>query len=429
MNEQNFEFENQSLVQGFNGVLNAVIPGEEYSVKPPTGPSKELPKLSSRELAALYTTVFGEKLNSNKYSYQSIAPIIGEGYIVKDVPFPTANQLTDINICGIDASNQIIDMGSFYFIIARSSIVNFRYSKAGYDPSFYTKHRDASAVMVVDANIFDPAVLRINTGLDLDIESKNILKPIKRNRGHEPILVRYNPDSKNKSPSAHALGWAVKLQQVLELECLREVPIEGKTICIKDGPLFSTSVSIDDVVRGLSHVLSWEDKILIACSNKVRDSTLLIELLQQNGTFREAWFEGQNVTEDDIRSIGSDALLIPKILKPGQRTPLLEAVPRSRIAVVKEEPRFMPLTCYYYSRHRPHTFIRMEIPKFMWEQYPALVEEAITLVAWQHELGHKAPLVQMMAGQQCQLQSEKHILERVTLARLSQQGIEFPESY
>ena len=89
----------------------------------------------------------------------------------------------------------------------------------------------------------------------------------------------------------------------------------------------------------------------------------------------------------------------------------------------------MPLSCYYLSRHRPHTYIRIEVPKFMWERDSHRVEKAIQLVCWQHELGHKAPLAQLFAHKLCQLDYEKSLLEKRTLAALRERNLNFPEEY
>ena len=130
-----------------------------------------------------------------------------------------------------------------------------------------------------------------------------------------------------------------------------------------------------------------------------------------------------------MKQVSTDSILLPRILKPGYRTPLMEAVPRSRQKVVEIEKRLMPLTCYYLSWHQPHTYIRIEVPKFMWMNNKEKVEKAISIVAWQHELGHKAPLVQLASDLRCQLGYEKNILEKQTISYLHKNKLDFPEDY
>jgi hypothetical protein len=228
------------------------------------------------------------------------------------------------------------------------------------------------------------------------------------------------------------LGWAVKIQQALELASISDISTEHKTVCIKDGPLFSTSVSIRDVIDGLNPIFTWHNQILISCSKRIKDSTLLLEALLKNVSLRNFWFSGQDITDDTLNSIASDSLLLPRILRPGHRTPLMAAVPVSRQMVVDDQqgdPRLKPLSCYYLSRHRPHTYIRLEIPIFMWERDRNLTNEAIRLVAWQHELGHSAPYVQIAADERCQLSAEKLILEKQTQAAMNKFALTFPEDF
>jgi hypothetical protein len=342
---------------------------------------------------------------------------------------PVSSDLSNLNLFGIDGSNQRVERGSFYFILARASIVNFKYSTSGLKPYFYTKNLNTSAVTWVDGNVFDESVL-LQTQLltTKSEESYNVLHHL-NSKSALPFLVRYDPEKSNKSPSSHALGWAVKFQQALELAILKEVNIDGRAICIKDGPLFSTSVSIADILDGLSPTFAWKDKVLVACSKRIKDSTLLIEALLKNLDLRNYWFRGQNITDGTLKAIATDSILLPRILRPGQRTPFMLAVPVSRQKVVLQEPRLEPLSCYYLSRHRPHTYIRLEVPKFMWERDRQQVENALKIVAWQHELGHRAPLVQLTADQRCQLTSEKVILEKQTAAALFRNHLEFPEEY
>jgi hypothetical protein len=414
-----------NIVTAFNGVLKSFVKGTEYKNSPPIGPPEDLAILSDEELESLKKTTFGEDLG-NDYSYDSISII--EEPTPKKVPLPTIDDLQSINVCGIDGSNQRVERSAFYFILARAAIIEFRYSIDNQKPYFYNKLLDKNAVVWVDGNVFKEDIKLQTIPLP---PNSNILNELNKNN-KLPFLVTYSPQTVDKSPGSHALGWAVKLQQALELECLKHIPTNIETVCIKDGPLFSTSVSPQETIDGLNPIFQWKNQVLICSSKRVKDSRLLVEAIQNNIDLRNFWFPNQNITDKTIQHVSTDSILLPRILHPGFRTPLMEAVPRSRKAVVSDnggEPRLTPLTCYYLSRHKPYTYIRIEIPKFMWERDKNRVNKAISIVAWQHELGHKAPLVQMTADIRCQVGYEKDILEKQTLSYLYKNGLNFPENY
>ncbi len=415
----------EPLTKAFEGVFNAFSDVQEYKKGPPKGPPEDLPTLTNEELKALKLPVFQEDRNDGG-AYSSIELIEDPNLV--EVEIPNSQDLGDINICGIDGSNQRVDRSSFYLILARAAIVEFRYSVHNLKPYFYTKNRDAGAVTWVDGNVFKESIKLHTKNLGNTDDTKSILKDVEKLNA-TPLLVRYDPDKIDKSPSSHALGWAVKLQQTLELLCLKDVPTNTKTVCIKDGPLFSTSVSLNDTLAGLNPIFQWKDQVLIACSKRVKDSSLLVDALIKNQALREHWFAGQNLNDQSLKAIGTDSLLLPRILKPGFRTPLMAAVPIARKHIVDMESRLMPLTCYYLSRHKPHTYIRIEIPKFMYDRDAQSIKKAISLVAWQHELGHRAPLVQLASDNMCQLDAERRILEKQTSAALYKKGLEFPEDY
>lgn len=422
------------LVGQFKGVLGCMRDGREYSTLPPRGPPEIYPSLTEQELKTLENTLSGKALHDtmgiNQYAYETIDLNIETDMNPRDVPYPDEKILEHINICGIDGSNQRVERGSFYFLVARSAFVNFKYSKLGIKPFFYTKRRDLGGVEVVDGNMFNNN-LKFNGQYDTVRSDGEVpLLPIINKNTPKPLLFSYNPTRSNKSPKAQALGLAVKMQQSLELFSLGYIEKrEEDTVCIRDGPLFSTSVSIDDSLDGLKKTLSWTNQTLISSSKRVSESTLLVQILLQSPTIRNHWFPEQNLTDSTLQSVATDMLLLPKILKPGQRTPLVAAVPRARKVIVDSEKRLTPLVCYYYSRLKPHTFIRWEVPKFMWDKNKEQVEKAFRVAAWQHELGHKAPLVQLFADQQAQLSDERFILEKQTDAFLSKCGIKLPEVY
>lgn len=417
----------KNIVKSFGDVLNCFVDGKVYKTKPPQGPPENLPTLTNEELASLQQTLWGEDLAGTGYAYQQIKLVEDPAPI--EVSMPTVEDLKDINVCGIDGSNQRIEKSSFYFLLARASIVEFRYSINNLKPYFYNRTFDTSGVLWVDGNVFNDDVRIYTEDLAFSEDgSVNILSKIAKDIDY-PFLVRHDPEKIDKSPSSHALGWAVKLQQALELACIKYIPTNIKTVCIKDGPLFSTSVSPSDTQEGLNPIFGWQDQVLVACSKRIKDSSLIAEALKRNVDLRNYWFPNQNINETTLKFISTDSLLLPRILKPGFRTPLMEALPVARQGVVNSEPRLMPLSCYYLSKHQPHTYIRLEIPKFMWERDKKRVEDAIRIVAWQHELGHRAPLVQLAADRRCQLTSEKDILEKQTMSVLFKKQLDFPEDY
>jgi hypothetical protein len=381
-------------------------------------------------LESLKRTYYGENLTGTGYSYHAIKLVEDPSPI--PVPLPTIGELARINICGIDGSNQRVERSTFYFILARAAIVEFRYSTNNEKPYFYNKNIDRNGVLWVDGNVFtDEISLHTEILAQGKNESANILNKIHAD-SPLPFLVKHDPEKIDKSPSSHALGWAVKIQQALELVCIKEIPTDIETVCIKDGPLFSTSVSPQDTLDGLNPIFAWTNQVLVACSKRIKDSSLLIEALKRINELRDCWFPGQNITDATLNLVSTDSILLPRLLRPGYRTPLMEAVPVARQKVVSEsegEPRLTPLSCYYLSRHQPHTYIRMEIPRFMWEKDQERVVKAMSIVAWQHELGHRAPLVQLAADLRCQLGYEKNILEKQTISHLYRNQLDFPEDY
>ena len=432
---------NISLVNAFNGVLDNLVDGKVYYELPPPGP-RDLAALSEAEIEAKQLTENGESVKDENYNpttHRNIEIDIEESNLPKPVVLPNSDQLDGIIICGIDGSNQKVAKNSFYFILARATVVNFKYTKGTEPPYFYTIQKDASAVTWVDGNIFKEGVLEhTNNKLKKQKhgeESVNIFNFIKQDNS-KPFMVGYDHTKSEKSPSGHALGWAVKFQQTLELLCLADIETDAskKTICIKDGPLYSTSSSKEDTVDGLRPVIQWNNQILACVSKRINDSKLFLETLCSFPDLLRIYFPGDEITKDNILSIGTDSLLLQRVLKPGHRTPFIKAVPIARKGTCEKATAdlhkdFMPLCCYYRGKTRPQTFIRIEIPFFMYENNKQLVEEAIAVVAWQHELGGKAPYIQLVADDLCQLNYEKELLEKQTLAALSNKNLELAEQY
>ena len=158
-------------------------------------------------------------------------------------------------------------------------------------------------------------------------EKVSILNTLKNMHNGLPYLLGYNHEAGEKSPSAHALGWAVKFMNALELMCLKEIPIDKNFICIKDGPLFSASSTKTDTKEGMKTLEKWGKGILIAVSKRIADSRLFIDLFSQWPSLIDHYFKGQNVDIETLKSLGTDSLILPRILKPGYRTPLIKAIP------------------------------------------------------------------------------------------------------
>jgi hypothetical protein len=435
---------NINLVDAFNGILENLVDGESYAKLPPRGP-RDLPTLSKAEVEAQKLNEFGESLaRDDNYNPRNLSHVITKidiesSLIPKKIKLPSSEYLDGITVCGIDGSNQRVEKNSFYFILARAAIVNFKYTKGTEPPYFYTKKKDACAVTWIDGNIFKENILEHTNNKLKKLKGGDVAYDIfdfVKQDTSKPYLVGYSHSTSEKSPSGHALGWAVKFQQALELLCLAEIETNPskKTICVKDGPLYSTSSSKNDTIEGLRPVIQWNNQILVCVSKRINDSKLILETLCTFPDLLELYFPGDEVKREDILAIGTDSLLLQRILKPGHRTPFIKAVPIARKGVCENaseelQKDFTPLCCYYRGKTRPQTFIRLEIPFFMWEKNKSMVEEAIAVVAWQHELGGKAPYIQLVADDLCQLNYERELLEKQTLAALSDKKLELAEQY
>ena len=425
-----------NLVSQFGPILQKCLQnGEDYRKSPPQGPPDDYPDLTDDELRALGQTEHGEDPESERgKTYSEISLVEGEDYRPSIVHLPTKDDLCDIHICGIDGSNQRVQCGGFHLILTRACIVVFRYSQTGETPFFYRKQKDASGIMWVDGNVFNSNKIRVHT-LKHSPDKKDYFDDLRSDTNRErPLMFRYKRGEIKKSPSSFALGVAVKIHQVLELLCIEDAPLNvGNMVCIKDGPLFSTSVSKNDTHHGLAPTFAWKKgQTLIACSKRVGDSPLLLEALLNPGCgkiLKDVWFPKQGILDSTLKEMGSDSILLPRVLKPGYRTPLMVAVPIARSGIVEKDSRLKPLSCYYLSRNRPHTYIRMEVPIYKWKEDTEAVKQAIKIVAWQHELGHAAPFVQMQADTLCDLSAERKVLENQTAAALSRNNLDFLEDY
>ncbi|HMT12278.1 MAG TPA: hypothetical protein PKA39_11730, partial [Ignavibacteria bacterium] len=188
---------NISMVDSFNGVLDNLVEGEEYLQKPPRGP-RDSATLSESELSAKELNENGESPKDKNYDpvvYRNIEiNNLESTFLPIEVKMPTADDLDGIVICGIDGSNQKVEKNSFYFILARAAIINFKYSKDIDYPYFYQLRKDASAVTEVDGNIFKENVIEHTNNKIKNLrkhESANIIEYIKKDSSL-PFLVKFD---------------------------------------------------------------------------------------------------------------------------------------------------------------------------------------------------------------------------------------------
>lgn len=412
--------DNVNIINAFGDVLDNLVNGEKYDSLPPKGPiDLEYPSTSEKELEATDQDIYGQEEGEDIETNNAIDKIkVVENPVPKKVNLPDTNKLQSLSVIGISGDNNRILTTSFHLILSRSVVVNFKYT-SGYDkPYFYTRFRDASAILVLDNNIFEDAY-SIYTYNEL-VESANnvpifdhILKNI-----NKPFRFKYNHEKSKKAPSSQSLGLAVKFQHALELASINDTDFNqiGCTICLKDGALFSNSTELSDIRNGLKILLKWKDqnKIFVAISTQVSESRVLIKTLNARPDLIEEYFPNQHITLRIINSFGTDTLLLKKILKPGYRTPLIEYIEPTREGAINQSglEGLKPLTCYYHKHSKPYNFVRLEIPKFMWEKDKELVEFAISVAVWQHELGGDKPLVLKAAADRCDLTHEKWVIEQ-----------------
>jgi hypothetical protein len=412
------------LINSFKELLGNFTPGVEYKLRPPYGPLDELPTLSKDEIDALNFDAFGSNPESRgkTYAFKTINFKIEDRLLPQTVALPSMSSFEDIYIFGVSGHNVKVSRGAFYFILAKSNLLNFRYSIHERRPFFYNTNKTVSALMSVDNNIFKDGMKEKCT--EAYLNDNALIDRIYEGEYDKPFAMGFKPD---ESASSQALGWGVKLQQMLELASIKDIPTDRKVICIKSGPLFSTSVAPEIVVKTLKPVIeNWTNQIYIACSDNAADSHLLIEALIENVSLRKLWFPNQNISNEQLMTIGSDLFILDKILLPGQRTPLIEAIERARVMIVSQEPKLTPVTCYYRSRKKPYPYLRIEIPKHLFQTKKAATLEAIDILVWQYELGKKAPLIQVAANQLSKLSAEKAILERQTAVALEKSNLNLP---
>lgn len=418
------------MLEGFSKILKTLNNSNVYSKKPPYGPPDEYPIIPDTELEKLHDSITGAAMGNTIYEYMRL---IEDDLQPRTVRLPKPHHIAGNSIWSIDGSSKILDYTAFYMLLSRSALVEYEYS----NEQKYLHHTiglyDSSSVCVVDGNIFSEklALFGASTkGVRDDPEFSWI--PI-INKPEEPIIVSYDPHSKDKKPSMHALAWCNKFMQTLEILAQFKLPKDKQGVLIRDGPLLPVYASAIDLERSLGLFLNHQkNKILICSSKRISESTQFLEfLLHPNSEAAlDFYFTDQNVTKTTIGKLPADYLLLQKILKPGQRTPFLEVFPTNQKAILEKHPEMVPVTTYYMRKRTPNTIIRLEFPKkYLDEEFRAELDFAISCVAWQHELGVKVPHVQEFADAQCQVNAEAEILRKVTASRLVDEGLETLEVY
>ena len=420
--------EYNNLIGGISSILSTMEDSRSYNLRPPVGPPTEYPTLSSEELDMLKRTAYGQLLG--KDSAYSHIKLLENRLEPINVDMPDSQSLDGKSIWAIDGSNKSLDYSAFHVLLSRASIVEFMYSKEDQDNYHSISQIDRSGVCMIDRNIFKDDIHLFGKS-QRNLQQKRESSWIDILESKDPLIVSFDPATTDKKPSSHAQGWCVKIMHTLELMALSRIPKEKSGIVIRDGPLLPVAATMKDTQRAMSGVLNWENKILICVSKRIQESTLFVEFLTnpQNEKHMEFYFPDQKISKKILEKLPADYLLLPKILEPGQRTPLIEAVPKNRAPIVKKKPELTPVSCYYMRRRAPHSVIRIEFPKEYFLEFPDYLDWAISCIAWQHELGKKVPQVQEFADMKCQLKSEIRILQNVARGELLRKGLETLEVY
>ncbi|MFW2475288.1 MAG: hypothetical protein ACN4EP_00135 [Sediminibacterium sp.] len=413
------------LFESFDNLLDKLREGAEYEKMPPRHSSGEDAafRVDDDALNAIDQDDFGEPKRNDldgEEKDRNIPSVFYENQKLIQVHYPTQEQLNGLVLVGIGGANNRIITPSFHLILARYASVDFKYTRGYEKPYFYTRYKDVSSVLVVDNNIFKDEYKICTYNALVGSKSKGEpLLPHLCKLNDKPIRFVYSEDSLKSSPAAHSLGLGVKLQHTLELEAINNLELreEDTVICLKNGPYLSNSVVPSDAKEGLLKLLPWSEKrwCYIAVSNKISDSKVLINTLSriENEHLLEQYFPDQNVLTTTIKNFGTDLLLLRKILKPGQRTPLIQYVEKTREGYFDTPAmkKLLPLTCYYHKFNKPYNFIRIEIPTFMWEENRELAELAISATIWQLELGGDMPLVLKAAAQQADNSHDRNVID------------------
>jgi len=417
------------LVNDLTMVLGTISDAKSYNQKPPIGPPTDRPTLSSEELEMLQKTAYGQLLGKDA-AYSSIQ-LVEDDLRPVDIVMPESSTLENKCVWSIDGSSKTLDYTAFHMLLSRAALVEYRYSKSPMDAHHEVALIDRAGVCMVDGNIFNSDIHLFGNATK-NLQNRDEVSWIEvMEDSEEPLIVSFNPETTDKKPSSHAQGWCIKFMQTLELMALSRLPDDKSGVVIRDGPLFTVSATMNDTLRALNEVLHWENKMLICSSKRISESTLFVEFLMnpQNEKHMEYYFPDQNISRTILDKLPADYILLPKILKPGQRTPFLEAIPRSRAPITSMNPDLTPICCYYMRKREPHAIIRLEFPRIYLNSNPDLLDWSLRCVAWQHELGTHVPHVQEFADRQCQLKSEIEIIQKITKSELWRKGLETLEVY
>jgi len=416
------------MLSDITKMLVTLSNAETYNKQPPAGPPDMYPKLTNYELEDLQKTAYGQVLGRD-YAYTSLK-LIGDPCPI-EIETPKPDSLDGKFVWSIDGSNNTLDYSAFHLLLSRAAIVEYSYSFKPKNSHHEVRTMDCGGVCMVDGNIFGDGVhlfgnSTANVQNNPDVSWIDVIS-----NSDEPLIVSFDPDTIDKKPSSHASGWSIKFMQTLELMSLGEIPSNKSGVVIRDGALFPICATNVDTVKSLSKALKWDNKFMICSSKRISESTLFVELLMnpQNEDLLQYYFPEQNISTTILKKLPADYLLLPKILSPGQRTPFIEAIPRSRSNIPRECPELTPICCYYMRKRAPHTIIRLEFPRKYLGNDLGQLEWALQCVAWQHELGTKVPHVQEFADRQCQLKSEVQILKNITANTLLERGLETLEVY
>lgn len=409
-------------------MLGTISEAQNYNKKPPSGPPTEYPTLSSEELDLARKTADGHLLGVEA-AYSKITLMEGQLAPI-DVDLPSPQSLDGEFMWGIDGSNKSLDYSAFHILIARAAIVEFEYSNEKKLSYHGIRKIDMSGVCMVDQNIFDDDVYLFGNSTkkntSKDISWIDILE------NNSSLVVGFDPSTTDNKPSSHAQGWCVKLMHTGELMALAKIPEEKSGVVLRDGPLLPVAATMKDTIRAMKVVLNWENKHLMSVSKRIQESTLFVEFLTipRNEKNMEYYFPNQRVSSDILSKLPADYLLLPKILKPGQRTPFLEAIPKNRAPIPKKHPELAPISCYYMRRRKPHNIIRIEFPKtYLDDENLERLNWSLSCVAWQHEIGASVPMIQEAADSHCQVKAEVSILQNIARSELAKKGLATLEVY
>lgn len=406
-------------INSITKILDNLVEGSKYNILPPKEPNINYPSIDEKALDAQDDDAHGQNEKETFVNDNSIEkPRIVENFKQKTVKLPNNDKLDGVNVIGITGDNKRILTTSFHLILARTGIVNFKYTKGFDKPYFYTKLRDASSVLIIDENIFEETYgLHTYNELADKFEGVPIFDDLQyRNEHNKPFRFRFNYKRSKKTPNSQSLGLAVKFQHTLEFASLTNIKFEENevSVCLKDGALYSNSTVKSDMQAGSEILLKWENKnrFFIAISNQISESRVLLKTLSKNFEKTKDWFPNLNITEGQLETFGTDILLLRKYLLPGHRTPMIEFMEENRKKSLHDTNKLIPYTCYYHKRSKPYSIIRVELPKFMWENDSELAKFALSVAIWQFELGATKPLVLQAASDRCNLSHDKWIIDQ-----------------